>query len=109
MGIGVGSTPVEPSLIGGVMALLLGLIIFSGGISLAAAAANGPDGVTALSLAAERVHQWPIPLSFVLWDLTAIAAGVILGGSIGIATVVGLIAVPLLMRLFLPAFRRVIK
>jgi len=109
MGFGVGAASAAPSLMGDIVALLLGLILFSGGISLAAAAAYGPDGFTALSLAAERVHQWPVPLSIVLWDLTAIAAGVILGGSIGIATVVGLIAVPFLIRLFLPAFRRVIS
>jgi len=106
--VGSGFAQVEYSFTGNVMALLLGLILFSGGISLAAAAVTGPDGVTALSLVAERVHQWPLPLSFVLWDITAIAAGVILGGSIGVATVIGLIAVPFLIQLFLPAFRRVL-
>jgi len=108
IGVGVGFGPVELTFTSNITALLLGLILFSGGISLAAASALGPDGVTALSLAAENRHQWPVSLSIVLWDLTAIAAGVILGGSIGIATVVGLIAVPFLIRLFLPAFRRVL-
>ena len=108
VGVGADFAPVDPSFADNIVAVLLGLILFSGGISLAAASVLGPDGLTALSLAAERIHQWPISLSIVLWDLTAIAAGVILGGSIGIATVIGLIAVPLLIRLFLPAFRRVI-
>ncbi len=108
IGVGVGFAPTDPTFTDNVIALLLGLILFAGGISLAAASALGPDGVTALSLAAERMHQLPVFLSIVLWDLTAIAAGVILGGSIGIATVVGLIAVPFLIRLFLPAFRRVL-
>lgn len=106
--VGVGFAPVDPTITDNIIALFLGLILFAGGISLAAASALGPDGVTALSLAAERMHQLPVFLSIVLWDLTAIAAGVILGGSIGIATVVGLIAVPFLIRLFLPAFRRVL-
>jgi len=104
--VGSGFAPADASFAGNVMALLLGLVLFSGGISLAAAAASGPDGITALSLAAERVHQWPVPASIVLWDITAIAAGVILGGSVGVATVIGLIAVPFLIQLFLPSFRR---
>jgi len=106
--IGVGATvaPNDATFMGNIIALLLGLILFAGGISLAAAAASGPDGMTALSLAAERVHNWPVALTIVLWDITAIGAGVILGGSAGIATVIGLVAVPLLIHLSLPAFRR---
>ncbi len=106
--VGVGFDPMGPAITGSIIAILLGVILFSGGISLAAASALGPDGITALSLAAERMHRWPVFLSIVLWDLTAIAAGVIMGGSIGIATVIGLIAVPFLVHFFLPAFRRVV-
>jgi len=109
IGVGAGFAPDGLSFNGNVMALVLGLILFAGGISLATAAAHGPDGLSALSLAAERKQKWPIPVSIILWDLTAIAAGVILGGGVGVATAVGLVAVPLLILMFLPAFRRVLQ
>jgi len=86
-----------------------GLFLFAFGIALAAAAALGPDGFTALSLAAERVNRWAIPLATLLWDITAIAAGMILGGSVGIATAVGLLGVPFLLYLFIPPLRRVLQ
>jgi len=86
-----------------------GLFLFAFGMALAAAAALGPDGITSLSLAAERVNHWAIPLATLLWDITAIAAGFILGGSVGIATAVGLLAVPILLHLFIPPLRRVLQ
>lgn len=89
-----------------VMAFVVGLFMFAFGISLSAAAALGPDGVTALSLAAEKRWRWPIPKANFIWNFTAIAVGVSMGGNLGPATIVGLLCTPPLIRVFLPALRR---
>ena len=103
--LGAAVTPVELSLTGNFLAFALGLFLFSFGISLSAAAALGPDGVTALSLAAEKMRACPIPRATFLWNFTAIAAGVVLGGNFGAATLIGLFAAPVLILYFLKGLR----
>lgn len=88
------------------VAFLSGLFMFSFGISLSAAAALGPDGVTALSLAAEKRWKWPVARANFIWNLSAIAFGVLCGGNIGPATIVGLVVTPMIIRYFLPRLRR---
>lgn len=105
---GASLPPNDIAFAGNLLAFVLGLLLFAGGISLAAAAALGPDGVTALSLAAERKQNWPVSKATFLWDITAIATGVVLGGNFGVATVVGLFAVPFLIHLFIPPLRRLL-
>lgn len=104
--LGATITPGSLSFGGDLAAFLAGLILFALGISLSAAAALGPDGVTALSLAAEKRHRLPIPRANFIWNLLAIIAGVLLGGSYGPATVIALVTVPLLIQLLLPWLRR---
>lgn len=106
---GAAIAPDNLSFSGNLFAFVIGLVTFAGGISLAAAAALGPDGITALSLAAERRHRWPVPRATFLWDMTAIIAGIILGGNMGVATVIGLITVPMLIHLFLPRIRKILN
>ncbi|MFK8084112.1 MAG: YitT family protein [Granulosicoccus sp.] len=89
-----------------VMAFITGLFMFAFGISLSAAAALGPDGVTALSLAAEKRWRWPVPKANFIWNLAAIALGVWMGGNIGPATLVGLLLTPVLIQYFLPKLRK---
>jgi len=86
----------------------LGLFLFALGIALAASAALGPDAFSSLSLAAERVNHWNFPLATLLWDITAITSGMILGGSVGIATAIGLLTVPLLLHLLIPPLRHLL-
>ncbi|MFK7858473.1 MAG: YitT family protein [Granulosicoccus sp.] len=88
------------------VAFVVGLFMFAFGISLSAAAALGPDGVTALSLAAEKRWRWPIPRSNFIWNSLAIALGVSMGGNLGPATIVGLFFTPILIKHFLPKLRR---
>ncbi|MFK7993295.1 MAG: hypothetical protein AB8B87_04095 [Granulosicoccus sp.] len=88
------------------VAFVVGLFMFAFGISLSAAAALGPDGVTALSLAAEKRWHWPIPKANFIWNFTAIAIGVMLGGNLGPATIIGLFVTPVLIRFFLPVLRK---
>lgn len=103
---GASVTPEGLGFFGNMIAFIFGLFLFAFGITAAAAAALGPDGVTALSLAAERRHRWPVPRATFLWNFTAILAGVILGGKFGIATVIALFTVPYLIHLFMPPLRR---
>lgn len=90
-------------------AFAMGLFLFSLGISLSAAAALGPDGVTALSLAAEKRWRWSIPKANFVWNFSAIALGASLGGNLGPATIAGLICTPPLIRILLPPLRRYIS
>jgi uncharacterized membrane protein YczE len=103
--LGASFTPGTLPLAGDALAFMIGLILFALGISLSSAAKLGPDGVTALSLAAEKRHAWPVPKANLLWNGIAICLGILLGGHFGIATVIGLFAVPLLIRMFLPWLR----
>lgn len=103
--LGATFTPEALSFAGDLLAFAFGLILFALGISLAAAAALGPDGVTALSLAAEKRHGIPIAKANFLWNGSAICIGIALGGRYGMATIVGLFTVPLLINLFLPWLR----
>lgn len=103
--LGATLTPVSLSLVGHTLAFASGLILFALGISLAAAAKLGPDGVTALSLAAEKRHGFAIAKANFLWNGLAICIGITLGGHYGAATAIGLFAVPLLIQLFLPWLR----
>lgn len=105
---GAAITPESLPFTGNLIAFVVGLFIFAFGISLSASAALGPDGVTALSLAAERGHQWSIPKANLLWNVTAVIAGMILGGNFGVATVIGLLTVPLLINRLLPPLRRML-
>jgi len=100
--------PQDLSLAENIAVFALGLFLFAFGIALAASAALGPDAFSSLSLAAERVNQWNFPLATLLWDITAITSGLILGGSVGIATAIGLLAVPLLLHLLIPPLRHVL-
>ena len=99
-------TPDALSLNAHVATFLVGLLTFALGISLSAAAALGPDGVTALSLAVEKRWRWPVPRANFIWNLSAIAVGVSLGGHLGPATVVGLLVTPMLIQYLLPRLRR---
>lgn len=103
--LGASITPEFLSLTWHAVAFVTGLFMFAFGISLSAAAALGPDGVTALSLAAEKRWQWPIPNANFIWNFTAIAVGVFLGGNLGPATVIGLVVTPMIIKFFLPKIR----
>lgn len=99
-------TPEALTLTADVATFLIGLFTFALGISLSAAAALGPDGVTALSLAAEKRWHWPVAQANFIWNLSAISVGVALGGNLGPATVVGLLFTPILIQCLLPRLRR---
>jgi len=103
--VGATLTPVDYLFVGNLLAFIVGLIVFSFGISLSAAAALGPDGVTALSLAAEKKIGWSIPKATFVWEVLAILTGTVLGGNLGVATAAGLICVPLLIHWMLPWLR----
>ncbi|MFK7853085.1 MAG: YitT family protein [Granulosicoccus sp.] len=103
--LGATLTPEALPFAGHVVAFVIGLFLFSFGISLSAAAALGPDGVTALSLAAEKRHRVPVPRATFVWNATAIVLGITLGGSYGVATFVGLVLVPVFIQLMLPWLR----
>lgn len=104
--LGASVTPETAHLIGNGIAFACGLMMFAFGISLSAAAALGPDGVTALSLAAEKRLHCPVPRSNLLANAAAITAGTTLGGNPGPATLLALLGVPVLIRLLLPDLRR---
>ncbi len=104
--LGASLTPMELPLIWHAVAFITGLFMFAFGISLSAAAALGPDGVTALSLAAEKRWRWPVSRANFIWNFSAICIGMVLGGNIGPATVVGLIVTPMLIHYFLPRLRQ---
>lgn len=104
--LGASLTPDTTLLFGNLVAFVTGILMFACGISLAAAAAFGPDGVTALSLAAEKRHGWPVPRANFLWNALAIAGGASLGGNVGAGTLVGLFSVPVLIGILLPVLRR---
>ena len=105
--ISLGSTvaPENLAFAGHVAAFAIGLFLFAFGISLAAAAALGPDGITALSLAAEQRTNFTIPQSNFLLNFSAIAIGITLGGKFGVATIFALIVVPILIKHMLPILR----
>lgn len=101
-------TPDTLQFVGNLLAFICGLLFFSFGISLSAAAALGPDGITALSLAAEKKLRWAIPKSTFLWNLTAIIVGIALGGNFGFATLAGLCFAPILIHVFIVQLRAII-
>lgn len=103
--IGATFTPADYFFAGNLAAFFIGLLVFSFGISLSAAAALGPDGVTALSLAAEKKKGWTIPKATFIWEICAIFTGTSLGGNLGAATVAGLFGVPILIHWMLPWVR----
>lgn len=103
--LGATLTPQDFLFVGNLAAFITGLLFFSLGISLAAAAALGPDGVTALSLAAEKRIQWSVPRSTFMWNGMAITIGTGLGGNLGIASLAGLVCVPVLIHWMLPHLR----
>ena len=103
--LGATLTPITLPMAGHAVAFVSGLTLFALGISLSAAASLGPDGVTALSLAAEKRHALPIPRANCLWNSLAICMGILLGGRYGIATFIGLFSVPLLIGWILPWLR----
>jgi uncharacterized membrane protein YczE len=104
--VGALITPDTFQFTGNLLAFICGLFFFSFGISLSAAAALGPDGITALSLAAEKKLRWAIPKATFLWNLTAIAGGIALGGNCGIATLAGLCFAPMLIHVFVVPLRK---
>lgn len=102
---GATMTPESLGFAGNLLAFVVGLVLFALGISLAAAAKLGPDGITALSLAAEKRFKLAIPHANFLLNFTAIAIGIYLGGRSGPATLVGLLIVPVLIKNMLPPLR----
>ncbi len=98
-------TPDNLAFIGHLAAFAIGLFLFAFGISLAAAAALGPDGITALSLAAEKKSSLSIPQTNFLLNFAAILTGTLLGGRFGMATIAGLLIVPVLISHMLPLLR----
>ena len=107
--LGANATPLELSLLWHTAAFAAGLFLFAFGISLSAAASLGPDGVTALSLAAEKRWRWPVSRANFIWNLLAISIGVLLSGNFRPATIVGLFITPMLIHYFLPRLRRHIQ
>lgn len=107
--LGASVTPLELSLMWHIIAFVSGLFLFAFGIALSAAAALGPDGVTALSLAAEKRWHWPVSRANFIWNLSAITIGMLLGGNLGPATVIGLFLTPVLIHYFLPRLRQCIS
>lgn len=106
--LGSSVTPENLAFAANLVAFVTGLFLFALGISLAAAAALGPDGITALSLAAEKRTSLSIPQSNFLLNFTAIGIGAVLGGKFGPATIVGLLVVPMLIRQMLPHLRQLL-
>ncbi len=98
-------TPEGLSFSGDLIAFAIGLVLFAFGIALAAAAALGPDGITAVALAAEKQTGTSIPTANFLLNLSAISLGILLQGSVGPATFFALVVSPVLIRLFLPSLR----
>lgn len=98
-------TPDTVAFSGNLVAFVVGLLLFALGISLAAAAALGPDGITAMSLAAEKRLNLAVPHSNFLLNFIAISIGLFLGGTFGPATVIGLFVTPLLIGKTLPVLR----
>ena len=107
--LGATLTPDTQLFIGNLLAFSAGIVMFALGISLAAAAALGPDGITALSLAAEKKHGCSIAKANLLWNFLAIATGILLGGNFGPATIIGLFTVPLLIKFFIPRLRQFLE
>lgn len=107
--LGATITPDSVSLLANLVAFTVGLVLFAVGISLAAAAALGPDGITAVSLAAEKKRAVPVPKSNLLLNLSAITLGISFGGNFGAATIVGLLVVPILIAQLLPVIRASFK
>lgn len=103
--LGASVTPLDLTLAWHIVAFATGLLMFAFGISLAAAAALGPDGVTALSLAAEKRWRWPVSRANFIWNASAITIGMLLGGNMGPATVIGLFVTPVLIHHMLPRLR----
>lgn len=99
-------TPISTVFTVHLLAFPVGLFLFSFGISLSAAAALGPDGVTALSLAAEKKQNWPVANSNLVWNLSAILIGTTLGGNVGPATFIGLLVTPIVIHHTLPWLRQ---
>ncbi len=106
---GAGLTNMDPGFAGNLLAFIAGTLIFSFGIALSAAAALGPDSLTALSLAAEDAGKWPIPRSTFFFNVAAIAIGIALAGNFGIATVLNLLALPLLLHYQIPPLRQFLQ
>ncbi len=106
MSLGATTAPENLSFLGNLIAFFVGTLVFAFGISLIAAAALGPDGKTALSLATEKKYGWPIPRSTFFYNGSSILIGITLGGYFGIATILNLIAVPTLLHYFIPPLRR---
>ncbi len=98
--------PQDLHFFGNVLALLIGTVVFAIGISMSASAALGPDAKTALSLAAEKKNHWPIPRSEFYFTLTALGIGIALSGNFGVGTILNLIAMPVLLKQFIPPMRR---
>jgi len=106
LSFGATIAPQELGFIGNLIAFIVGTMVFSFGVALTAAAALGPDGQTALSLAAERANNWKIPHSSLFFAVITICIGIVLGGNFGVASIVNLMLVPVLLHYFIPPLRR---
>jgi uncharacterized membrane protein YczE len=104
--LGAVIAPENLSFLGNLAAFFFGTLVFAFGISLIAAAALGPDGKTALSLATEKKYGWSISRSTFFYNASSILIGATLGGYFGVATLLNLIAVPILLHYFIPQLRR---
>ncbi len=103
--LGATAAPANLSYTGNLLAFIIGLMLFALGISLAAATRLGPDGITALCLAAEKNTGLSIARTNFLLNLGAIVIGIYLGGKFGIATLAGLLFAPILIHHMLPPLR----
>jgi len=106
LSFGATIAPQELGFIGNLIGCVVGTLMYSFGVALTAAAALGPDGQTALSLAAEKANNWKIPYSSLFFAVTTICIGIVLGGNFGVASIINLMLVPVLLHYFIPPLRR---
>ncbi len=106
--LGASLTPQDLTFAGDILVFLIATMVLAFGVAMSSSAALGPDGLTALSLSAEKKNLWSIPLAAFFFNLTFISVGIALGGSFGVATILNLLLLPVLLRLFIPPMRRLL-
>lgn len=106
MSLAATMAPQNLSFTGNSAAFILGTLVLGFGIALSAAAALGPDARTAILLAAEKKHRWPIPRSSLFFNFSTILIGIVLNGNFGVATVLNLMLIPPLLARLVPALRQ---
>ncbi len=103
--IGAAIVPEDTPIVARLIILSISLAIFGLGILLSAAAALGPEPVSALCLAFESRYGWSISRSIFAMNLAATTLGFLLGGTIMAATVVSLFTPALFLALGLTKTR----